>query len=165
MGVRIGLSHWRRNIDWGCSRTGCWGWYLGLRGTRVEKTTQRGASSPVLFTKYYPGDQIKNNEVSWACGTYGRQKRCTQGFGGETWKRQLERPRVDERIILKLISKKWHGDMNWIRLAQDGDKWRAVVHAVMNRRVPRNAGISWLAEDLFSFWERTLLHVIIWLVD
>jgi hypothetical protein len=33
-GVKLGRSHWGRNVGWGCLRTGCWGEYLGLRGTR-----------------------------------------------------------------------------------------------------------------------------------
>ena len=32
------------------------------------------------------------------------------------------------------------GDMEWIELAQDRDKWRALVSAVMNLLVQQNAG-------------------------
>jgi hypothetical protein len=30
--------------------------------------------------------------------------------------------------------------MEWIDLAQDGDRWRALMNAVMNLQVPRNLG-------------------------
>jgi len=43
---------------------------------------------------------------------------------------------VDGRIILRLIFRKWDGDMVWIDLAQDVDRWRILVNAVMNLRVP-----------------------------
>ena len=33
--------------------------------------------------KYYSGDQIEN-EMGGACGKYGGEERCMQGFGGET---------------------------------------------------------------------------------
>jgi hypothetical protein len=29
-----------------------------------------------------------------------------------------------------------YGDMDWTDLAQDGDRWRALVNAVMNLRIP-----------------------------
>ena len=37
----------------------------------------------VLLTIYYLGNQIKN-EMGGACGIYGGQERCLQGFGGDT---------------------------------------------------------------------------------
>ena len=32
------------------------------------------------------------------------------------------------------------GGVNWIDLAQDRDRWQALVNVVMNLRVPYNAG-------------------------
>jgi hypothetical protein len=53
----------------------------------------------------------------------------------------LEDPGVDGTIILKWVLKKWDGrGKDWIDMAQDRDGWRAVVNAVMNLRVPYNAG-------------------------
>jgi hypothetical protein len=48
----------------------------------------------------------------------------------------LEDPGLDGRIILRWIFRKWDGGMNWIDLAQDRDRWRAVLNAVMSLRVP-----------------------------
>ena len=45
----------------------------------------------------------------------------------------LEDPGVDGRIILKMdVQEVGCGSMNWIELAQDRDRWRALVNAVMN---------------------------------
>jgi hypothetical protein len=49
---------------------------------------------------------------------------------------QLKDPGVDGRIILRWIFRKWDGDMDSIDLAQDRDRWRALVNAVMNLQVP-----------------------------
>ena len=50
------------------------------------------------------------------------------------------------------------GDMDWIYLAQGMDRWRAVVKAVMNLRVPYNAGSFLTSWEIVSFSRRTLLH-------
>ena len=50
---------------------------------------------------------------------------------------RLEDPGVDGRIILIRIFEKWDGGMNWIDLEQERNRWRAVVNAIMNLRVPK----------------------------
>ena len=39
---------------------------------------------------------------------------------------------VDAMIIIKWAFKKGWGGMEWIDLAEDRDRWRAVVNVVMN---------------------------------
>jgi hypothetical protein len=48
----------------------------------------------------------------------------------------LKDPGVDGRIILKWTCERLDGGMDWINLAQDRDRWRALVNAVMKLRVP-----------------------------
>jgi len=52
----------------------------------------------------------------------------------------VEDPDVDGRIILRAIFRKWEGGMYWFDLAQNRDRWRTLLNAVMNFRVPQNAG-------------------------
>jgi hypothetical protein len=46
-------------------------------------------------------------------------------------------PSVDLSTYLEEVG--W-GDMDWIGLAQDRNRWRALVNSVLNLRVPWNAG-------------------------
>ena len=94
-----------------------------------------------------------------ACGAYGGVERGAQGSGGETWgKEPLGRPRrrwEDNKMDLQEVGE---GCGNWMELAQDRDRWRALVRTVMNLRVPKMRGISWLAAEPVSISRRTLLH-------
>jgi hypothetical protein len=52
-------------------------------------------------------------------------------------KRPLERPRHrwEDGMKMDLEEIGWGGGVEWIQLAQDRDRWRSVVNAVMNLRV------------------------------
>jgi hypothetical protein len=71
----------------------------------------------------------------------GRGVVCT-GFWWETLRKKDHwgNPGVDGRIILRWIFRKWDVCMDWIKLAQDRDRYQALVNAVMNLRVPYHSG-------------------------
>jgi hypothetical protein len=52
-------------------------------------------------------------------------------------RRPLRRPRRRwlDNIRMDLVEVRW-GDVDWIGLAQDRDRWRALVNSVLNLRVP-----------------------------
>ena len=52
----------------------------------------------------------------------------------------LEDLGVDGRIILRWIFRNWDEGMDWIDMAQDRDRWQALVNTVMNLQVPQTAG-------------------------
>jgi hypothetical protein len=51
-------------------------------------------------------------------------------------KRPLGRPRRRWVDNIRMDLGELGGDVDWIGLAQDRDRWRALVNAVMNLRVP-----------------------------
>ena len=69
---------------------------------------------------------------------YGGEEKCIQGFGGGNLRERghLEDLGVYGRVILKWIFEKWDEGMDWIDLAQNRDRWWALVNAVMNLWVP-----------------------------
>ena len=69
---------------------------------------------------------------------HGGDKRYKQGFGGETRgkvTRGRPRRRLEDNIKMDLQEAGCR-IMDWIELAQDKDRWRTCVKAVMNLRVP-----------------------------
>ena len=74
-------------------------------------------------------------------------------------KRPLGRPRRrwEDNIKMDLQEVGCRG-MDWIELAQARGRWRVHVNALMNLRVPYNAGNFLTSCKPVSFTRRTLLH-------
>jgi hypothetical protein len=86
------------------------------------------------ITGYWNMLKIKFKKMGGACREYGREERCIQGFCGEPdGKRPPGRPshRWEDNIKMDL-QEVGCGGMDWIDLAQDRDRLRALVNAVMN---------------------------------
>jgi hypothetical protein len=78
--------------------------------------------------------------VGGTCGTNGEKRNVYRLLVGKPeGKRPLGRPRhrwIDNKMDLLVIGL---SVVDWIGLAQDRYRWRALVTAVMNLRVPLNA--------------------------
>jgi hypothetical protein len=74
-------------------------------------------------------------------------------------RRPLGRPtrRWVNNIKMVLREVGWD-DMDWIDLAQDRDKWKALVNAVMNFRDSQNAGKFLSSCTTDGFYRRAELH-------
>jgi hypothetical protein len=59
----------------------------------------------------------------------------SEGRAGRRW----------EDTIKMDLQEEGRGGMDWIGLAQDRDRWWALVNAVMNFQVPQNAENFWIS--------------------
>jgi hypothetical protein len=91
-----------------------------------------------MGTKYHSDDQVKKTEMGRTCSTCGERRGAYRVLvENSEEKRPLGRPRRtwEDNIKKDLREVEW-GDIDWIDMAQDRDRCRAVVNAVMNIRVP-----------------------------
>jgi hypothetical protein len=87
---------------------------------------------------------IKARRMGWAgyVAPMGEKRNAYRLLVGKPeGRRPLGRPgrRWVDNIRMDLGEMGW-GDVDWIGLAQDRDRWRALVNSALNRRVTRNAG-------------------------
>jgi hypothetical protein len=72
------------------------------------------------------------------CHAWERREKCTRLW----WESPKERVHWEDQGVGEKMGSEWilgrlawGGGVDWIRLSQDRDRWRAVVSAVMNLRV------------------------------
>ena len=76
--------------------------------------------------------------MGWECSACGERRGVYRVLVGKSeGKRTLGRPRRRWENNIKLDFQEVEcAGMDWIELAQDRDRWRSLVNAVMNLRVP-----------------------------
>jgi len=107
------------------------------------------------------------NEMGWACDAYGWGEGVYRVLVGKPeGKRPLGRPRRRRVNNVRMdLQEVGCGYTDWIGLAQDRDRWRTLVSAVMDFRVPWNTGNFLTSCKPVSYSRRILHHAVSKLVS
>ena len=155
MDVKLRHSHWGRNVDWGCLRI------FGPKRDEVAGECRKlhneepndMYSSPNIFRV------IKSRRMRWMGNlAFMRERKGAYGVlvGKPEGRCPLGRPRRRWEDNIKMdLQEVGCGGMDWIDLAQDRGRFAI---AIMNLRVPWNAGNFLTSWEPVSFSRRTVLH-------
>jgi hypothetical protein len=91
-----------------------------------------------LYSSLHIVRVIKLRRIRWAGHVECIGERCIEGFwwGNLRGRDHLEDPAIDGKNIKMYLKEMGCGGMDWIEMAQDKDRWRALLNAIMNLRVP-----------------------------
>ena len=103
----------------------------------MEKIAQLGAYGSLLPTQYCVGGKIEKNVVRGHVGRMEEGRGVHRVLEGKPeGKRPLGRPRRRWEDNIKMDLQEVGEGGDWMELAQDRNRWRALVNTVMNFRVP-----------------------------
>jgi len=86
---------------------------------------------------YCAGGKIEKNEMGGACGAYGEERGVHRVLVGKPeGRRPIARPRRRWEDNIKMDLREVGRGGDGMELAQDRDRWWALVDMVMNFRVP-----------------------------
>jgi hypothetical protein len=102
----------------------------------------------------------EEDEMGGTCSTNGREEEAYGLLAGKSeGRRPVGRPERTwlDNSRMDLLEVGW-GEVDWIGLAEDRDRWRALVSSVLNLRVPQNAGKLWSVQTTRDLSSSSQLH-------
>jgi hypothetical protein len=87
--------------------------------------------------------QIKSRRMRWTghVTRMGEERKLDKVL----WECQKEHYHSEDRGVGRRMESEWMGDVDWIRLAQDRDRWRAVVN------LPSGCSATEVVSSIFYF--------------